>query len=38
MEQSRIVEHFLDFLLRAAVIKKYLHFFSRNAEGFCNAE
>ena len=38
VQQSRIIQHFLDFFLGAAVIQECLHLISRDTEGFCNAE
>ena len=38
VKEFRVVQHFLDFLLRAAVIQECLHLISRDTEGFCNAE
>ena len=38
MKEFRVVQHFLDFFLRAAVIQECLHFISGYAERLCHAE
>ena len=38
VKEFRVVQHFLDFLFRAAVVQERLHFISGNAERFGNAE